>query len=75
MYDADGTGVEGVSESLLTAEQVAELLGVRPRWVYEHSTGKVQPEVPNFKLGKYRRYRRDEIERWLVKRGVARTAA
>ncbi len=51
---------------LLGVKEVAEYLGVSEKWVYDHSTGRVNPELPNFKLGKYRRYRLDEIERWLI---------
>ena len=60
-----------MSAQLLNVEQVALKLNVSPRWVYEHSTGKVSPEIPNFKLGKYRRYREDEIDRWIAKRPTA----
>ena len=49
-------------ESLLTAEQVADLLGVPPSWVYEQSR---QGRIPTVTLGRYRRYRREAIEGWL----------
>jgi len=52
-------------KQLLTPEEVAAYLGVTLNWVYDHSTGRRPPEIPSFKLGKYRRYRRDEIERWI----------
>ena len=48
--------------SLLTASEVAELLGVPKSWVYEQSrTGR----IPTVTLGRYRRYRREAIEVWL----------
>jgi predicted DNA-binding transcriptional regulator AlpA len=53
------------STRLLKVQEVADHLGVSVQWIYEHSTGKVEPVIPNLKLGKYRRYRLDEIERWL----------
>jgi len=47
---------------LLTASEVAELLGVPKSWVYEQSrTGR----IPTVTLGRYRRYRREAIEAWL----------
>jgi excisionase family DNA binding protein len=48
--------------SLLTAGQVAELLGVPKSWVYEQSRA---GRIPTVTLGRYRRYRREAIEVWL----------
>ncbi len=48
--------------SLLTASDVAKLLGVPKSWVYEQSRAGRIPTVP---LGRYRRYRREAIEAWL----------
>jgi excisionase family DNA binding protein len=47
---------------LLTAGQVAELLGVPQTWVYEQSRA---GRIPTVNLGRYRRYRREAIEAWL----------
>jgi excisionase family DNA binding protein len=47
---------------LLTAEQVGELLGVPKSWVYEQSR---RGRIPTVTLGRYRRYRREAIERWI----------
>ena len=47
---------------LLTADDVAELLGVPKTWVYEASR---RGRIPTVTLGRYRRYRRDAIEHWL----------
>lgn len=49
-------------ESLLTADQVAGLLGVPRSWVYEQSRA---GRIPTVTLGRYRRYRREAIEAWL----------
>lgn len=48
--------------SLLTAAEVADLLGVPTSWVYEQSR---RGRIPTVTLGRYRRYRREAIERWL----------
>ncbi len=50
-------------ESLLTADQVAHLLGVPRSWVYEQSR---RGTIPTVTLGRYRRYRREAIEAWLA---------
>ena len=47
---------------LLTAGDVAELLGVPKSWVYEQSRA---GRIPTVTLGRYRRYRRESIEHWL----------
>ena len=51
-----------MSGSLLTADDVAELLGVPKSWVYEQSRRGV---IPTVTLGRYRRYRREAIEAWI----------
>ena len=48
--------------SLLTASEVAKLLGVPVSWVYEQSR---QGRIPTVTLGRYRRYRLDSIEAWV----------
>lgn len=47
---------------LLTADEVAEMLGVTTAWVYEQSR---QGRIPTVTLGRYRRYRRESIEDWV----------
>jgi excisionase family DNA binding protein len=48
--------------SLMTADEVAALLGVRTSWVYEQSR---RGRIPTVTLGRYRRYRREAIEAWV----------
>jgi len=50
------------SGSLMTAGEVAELLGVPKSWVYEQSR---RGRIPTVMLGRYRRYRLTAIEEWL----------
>jgi excisionase family DNA binding protein len=52
-----------MSPSLLTAEEVAALLGVPTSWVYEQSR---RGRIPTVTLGRYRRYRREAIEAWIA---------
>jgi excisionase family DNA binding protein len=49
-------------DPLLSAEQVGELLGVPRSWVWEQSR---RGRIPTVRLGRYRRYRREAIERWI----------
>ncbi len=49
--------------SLLTAGEVAELLGVPKSWVYEQSRA---GRIPTVSLGRYRRYRREAIQAWVA---------
>jgi excisionase family DNA binding protein len=51
-----------MTSSLLTAAEVAELLGVPKSWVYEQSRA---GRIPTVTLGRYRRYRRAAIEGWV----------
>jgi excisionase family DNA binding protein len=52
-----------MTDRLLTAEQVAGLLGVRTDYVYELSR---RGRIPTITFGRTRRYRREAIEQWLA---------
>jgi excisionase family DNA binding protein len=47
---------------LLTAEDVAERLGVSREWVWAEARAGRIPHVP---LGRYRRFREEAIDAWL----------
>lgn len=51
-----------MTNSLLTAREVARLLGVPTSWVYEQSR---LGRIPTVTLGRYRRYRLHAIEAWV----------
>jgi excisionase family DNA binding protein len=51
-----------MSERLLTAADVAELLAVPESWVREATRA---GRLPHLALGRYRRYSREAIEAWL----------
>ena len=48
--------------SLLSAPEVADLLGVPASWVYEQSR---LGRIPTVTLGRYRRYRVEAIDAWI----------
>jgi len=52
-----------MSERLLTAGEVAELLAVPESWVREATR---EGRLPHLRLGRYRRYERAAIEAWLA---------
>jgi excisionase family DNA binding protein len=49
-------------DTLLTADEVAELLQVTKAWVYAETRAKRIPHVP---LGRYVRYRRTAVLQWI----------
>lgn len=50
-------------ESMMTARQVAELLGVHENWVYDQAAS---GELPSYKLGGTRRFDPDELRGWIA---------
>lgn len=54
--------------SLLTAHEVADMLGVPASWVYAQTRAGT---IPTVRLGRYYRYRRDAIEQWIAEQEVA----
>jgi excisionase family DNA binding protein len=51
--------------ALLDVEQVAELLKVPMSWIYSRTRKRSLDRLPGFRLGKYWRFRRDDVLRWL----------
>jgi excisionase family DNA binding protein len=56
------TARKGEEDSILTPDQLAALLGVTKGWVYEQAALKA---IPYHKLGKYLRFRRSAIDKWV----------
>jgi len=52
---------------LLDADELAQILRVPRSWVYSHLR-----ELPVIRLGRYVRFRRSEVERFLEERGSCR---
>jgi excisionase family DNA binding protein len=52
-------------ESMMTARQVAELLGVHENWVYDHAAS---GELPSYKIGGTRRFIRVEVDGFIAER-------
>jgi excisionase family DNA binding protein len=47
---------------LMTAAEVAEMLGVPKSWVYEQSRA---GRIPTVALGRYRRFREEAVAAWV----------
>src|SRR5947209_9976952 len=52
----------GAMDRLLTAEEVAERLGMRTDWVWAQARA---GRIPHVRLGRYRRFRESALEAWL----------
>jgi len=50
-------------ESMMTARQAAELLGMHENWVYDQA---VSGELPSYKIGGSRRFDPDELRGWIA---------
>lgn len=50
-------------DKLLTAEEIAERLGMRTDWVWAQARA---GRIPHVRLGRYRRFRESAIEAWVT---------
>jgi excisionase family DNA binding protein len=51
--------------ALLTVQDVAGFLRVPPSWVYERTRRRGRDRLPHVKVGKYLRFRREDVLGWL----------
>ncbi len=58
-------GREGEAAQLLTVAEVAALLRVPVSWVYGRTRNRSLERLPGYRLGKYWRFREDEILAWV----------
>jgi excisionase family DNA binding protein len=49
-------------DRLLNAREVAAFLGVSERWIRDAAR---EGRIPHVQLGRYRRFRREVVEKWL----------
>jgi len=66
--EATGEKETGIHR-LLTVEEVAVLLHVPVSWVYGRTRKRSLGRLPGYRLGKYWRFREDEVLAWLVSHG------
>ena len=68
-------GEEKTRAGLLTVEEVATLLHVPVSWVYGRMRKRSLERLPAYRLGKYWRFREEEIDAWVKRhRGGGRSA-
>jgi excisionase family DNA binding protein len=53
-------------EKLLTVADVAAWLQVSAKWVRAHAAGERRPVLKSLKIGKERRFRREDVEEYLI---------
>jgi excisionase family DNA binding protein len=64
------TGGKRTDQSrLLNVHEVAELLQVRPSWVYGRMRKRSFARIPAYRVGKYWRFKADEVMSWLQEAG------
>lgn len=61
---------EALSEPLLDATAAADLLAVRPSWIYEAVRA---GRLPHVKIGRHIRFLRSDLESWVATRRVGAT--
>ena len=49
-------------DRLLTAEEIADRLGMKTEWVWAQARA---GRIPHVRLGRYRRFRESAVEEWL----------
>jgi excisionase family DNA binding protein len=49
-------------DRLLTADELAERLGMKTEWVWAQARA---DRIPHVRLGRYRRFRESAVEEWL----------
>jgi len=64
-----GVAAKGANGALLSAQDVAEIVGMTKDWVYAETRA---GRIPHVQLGRYYRYRAESIEAWL--RGIEQRA-
>jgi excisionase family DNA binding protein len=56
-----------IGNEILTIREVCDLLQVHPTTLYRLTK---QGKIPSFRIGTDWRFRRDEIERWVVEKSM-----
>ena len=59
-------------DRLLTAEEIAERLGVKTQWVWAQARA---GRIPHVRLGRYQRFRESAVEAWVCGLEAESTAA
>lgn len=60
-------GHTGRTNEVLTVKDVAQLLRVPISWVYQQTRKRSSDRLPGIRLGKYWRFRHDDVVDWLLR--------
>ena len=55
-------------EHLLTPEEAAEILRVKVSWLYQHTRRRTQDRIPFVKIGRYLRFREQDLMAYIESR-------
>jgi excisionase family DNA binding protein len=69
--DSNGSMPEPKPTKLLTAVEVAALLGVRTSWVYDRAR---HGGIPHVRLGRHVRFRLEAVDAWIEELEVESTS-
>ena len=67
--ELESRGQAPLEEPLLDAAAAAELLSVKPSWVYDAARS---GSVPHIRIGRHVRFLRSDLEKWVLTRRVER---
>jgi len=62
-----GRGKDVAEDNILDVKGLAKYLSVDPSWVYNQVSLR---NIPHFKLGKYPRFKRSEVDKWITKKSI-----
>jgi excisionase family DNA binding protein len=74
MHEATERGTRDEGQ-LLTVQEVAKLLRVPVSWVYGRTRNRSLERLPGYRLGKYWRFREEEIHAWVKRQSRGHHAA
>ena len=60
------------SGPLLTPEEAAEILRVKLSWLYQHTRRRAQDRIPFVKIGRYLRFREQDLVAYIEGRRLKR---
>lgn len=59
-------------ESLVGVNQLAEIIGVPPSWIYARTRIKGPESIPCIRVGKYCKFNLNEVMKWLEQQNEQR---
>ena len=57
-----------MADRLIGVNELAEVLGVPPSWIYARTRGTGNDAMPRIRVGKYVKFKIDDVMSWLEKK-------